>query len=78
MGIASQYADSPMTVIELKGRTRQEKGEHYLQLSLMALKELAGLLEDARLSKGEKAAYNEAYRGSMAQYDKYAPVFIQS
>jgi hypothetical protein len=58
-----------MTVIELKGRTHYEKGEHYLQLSLAALKELAGLLEDERLSEKDKTAYNRAYITSRDRYD---------
>lgn len=69
LGPASQFADSLMTVIELKGRTHYEKGEHYLQLSLAALKELAGLLEDERLSEKDKAAYNRAYITSRDRYD---------
>jgi hypothetical protein len=59
-----------MTVIELKGRTHYEKGEHYLQLSLAALKELAGLLEDERLSEKDKTAYNRAYITSRDRYDE--------
>lgn len=59
----------PGTVIELKGRTAEEKGDHYLQLSLVALKELANLLESPQLSDGEKRAYHEAYLINRAQYD---------
>lgn len=70
LGPASQFADSLMTVIELKGRTHCEKGEHYLQLSLAALKELAGLLEDERLSEKDKAAYNRAYIVGRDRYDE--------
>ncbi|KAG2030357.1 hypothetical protein BDR03DRAFT_987150 [Suillus americanus] len=69
LGPASQFADSLMTVIELKGRTHYEKGEHYLQLLLAALKELAGFLEDKRLSEKDKAAYNRAYITSRDRYD---------
>ncbi|KAG1726052.1 uncharacterized protein EDB91DRAFT_1166682 [Suillus paluster] len=69
LGPASQFANSPMTVIELKGRTPQEKGEHYLQLSLAALKELAGLLEEPRLSATDKATYHEAYMSNRDRYD---------
>ncbi|KAG1780973.1 hypothetical protein EV702DRAFT_1266333 [Suillus placidus] len=69
LGLASQYTNSPGTVIELKGRTAEEKGDHYLQLSLAALKELASLLETPRLSDSEKKAYHEAYIINRAQYD---------
>lgn len=69
LGHASQYANSPGTVIELKGRTAEEKGDHYLQLSLAALKELADLLESPRLSHDDKKAYHEAYIINRAQYD---------
>ncbi|KAG1748260.1 uncharacterized protein EDB91DRAFT_870202 [Suillus paluster] len=70
LGPASQFANSPMTVIELKGRTNHEKGEHYLQLSLAALRELADLLEDDRLSANDKATYNRAYSSSRDRYDE--------
>jgi hypothetical protein len=73
LGPASQFANSPMTVIELKGRTNHEKGEHYLQLSLVALRELDSLLKDERLSASEKATYNRAYVVGMDRYDEYAP-----
>lgn len=69
LGPASQFSDSLMTVIELKGRTHCEKGEHYLQLSLAALKELASLLEDERLSEKDKAAYDRAYITGRDRYD---------
>ncbi|KAG2114834.1 hypothetical protein DEU56DRAFT_187799 [Suillus clintonianus] len=69
LGLASQYTNSPGTVIELKGRTAEEKGDHYLQLSLAALKELADLLETPRLSDNDKKAYHEAYIINRAQYD---------
>lgn len=69
LGPASQFTNSSMTTIELKGRTPQEKGEHYLQLSLKALKELATLLEDERLSENQRASYYEIYDTSMAQHD---------
>lgn len=58
-----------MTTIELKGRTPQEKGEHYLQLSLKALEDLAALLEDKRLSENQRAYYYKIYNTSMARYD---------
>lgn len=61
-----------MTVTELKGRTNHEKGEHYLQLSLSALRELADLLENDRLSPTEKAIYDRAYTTGQRQYDEYA------
>ncbi|KAG2125997.1 uncharacterized protein EDB93DRAFT_1278755 [Suillus bovinus] len=70
LGPAGQFANSPMTVIELKGRTNHEKGEHYLQLSLSALRELADLLENDRLSPTEKAIYNRAYTTGQRQYDE--------
>ncbi|KAJ8585341.1 hypothetical protein M405DRAFT_936089 [Rhizopogon salebrosus TDB-379] len=70
LGPASQFANSPMTVIELKGRTNHEKGEHYLQLSLVALRELDSLLKDERLSASEKATYNRAYVVGMDRYDE--------
>ncbi|KAG2151494.1 hypothetical protein DEU56DRAFT_778196 [Suillus clintonianus] len=69
LGPASQFEDSLMTVIELKGRTHSERGEHYLQLSLVALKELAGLLEDERLSAKDKATFNRAYIAGRDRYD---------
>lgn len=70
LGPASGFTNSPgMTVIELKGRTAEEKGHHYLQLSLTALKELATLLEDQRLSTSEKAVYHEAYKSNIDSYD---------
>lgn len=71
LGFASQYTNSVGTVIELKGRTAQEKGDHYLQLSLGALKELAGLLETKleRLSDSDRAAYHEAYIINRDRYD---------
>lgn len=58
-----------MTIIELKGRTPEEKGHHYLQLSLTALKELANLLEDKRLSTSDKTVYHEAYQSNVDSYD---------
>jgi hypothetical protein len=58
-----------MTVIEMIGRTPEEKGHHYLQLSLTALKELAALLEDQRLSASDKAVYDEAYKTNIDSYD---------
>jgi hypothetical protein len=70
LGLASQYTNSPGTVIELKGRTAEEKGDHYLQLSLAALKELANLLETPRLSDSDKKTYHEAYIINRAQYDE--------
>jgi hypothetical protein len=69
LGLASQYSNSPGTIIELKGRTAEEKGDHYLQLSLAALKELANLLETPRLSDSDKKAYHKAYINNRAQYD---------
>jgi hypothetical protein len=59
-----------MTTIELKGRTAQEKGEHYLQLSLNALQELATLLENKRLSEDQRASYYKIYNASMARHDE--------
>lgn len=59
-----------MTVIELKGRTDREKGEHYLQLSSAALKELADLLEDERLSATDKAAYDRAFTAGQDRYEQ--------
>ncbi|KAG2141278.1 hypothetical protein DEU56DRAFT_796059 [Suillus clintonianus] len=70
LGHASQFANSPMTVIELKGRKNHEKGEHYLQLSLTALRELANLLENDRLSAADQATYNRAYTVGQRQYDE--------
>lgn len=70
MGVAGQFANSPMTVIELKGKTNHEKGEHYLQLSLSALRELAYLLDNDRLSPSEKAIYDRAYTTGQHQYDE--------
>lgn len=68
LGPASGFTNSPgMTVIELK--TDEEKGHHYLQLSLTALKELATLLEDQRLSTSQKAVYHEAYNSNVDSYD---------
>ncbi|KAG2031716.1 hypothetical protein BDR03DRAFT_972021 [Suillus americanus] len=69
LGLANQYTNSPGTVIELKGRTAEEKGDHYLQLSLAALKELANLLETPHLSDSDKQAYHKAYINNRAQYD---------
>ncbi|OJA10483.1 hypothetical protein AZE42_06419 [Rhizopogon vesiculosus] len=69
LGPASQFAHSPMTVIELKGRTHHEKGELFLQLSLTALRELDSLLTDERLSESERAIYNRSYDISMKRYD---------
>ncbi|KAG1719254.1 uncharacterized protein EDB91DRAFT_1181749 [Suillus paluster] len=69
LGPASQFANSPTTVIELKGRTDREKGEHYLQLSLSALKDLADLVEDGRLSAHEREKYNRDYLISRDRYD---------
>ncbi|KAG1801885.1 uncharacterized protein BJ212DRAFT_1591348, partial [Suillus subaureus] len=69
LGLASQYTNLPGTVIELKGQTAEEKGDHYLQLSLVALKELAKLLESPQLPDSEKQAYHEAYIINRAQYD---------
>ncbi|KAG2056798.1 hypothetical protein BDR06DRAFT_995299 [Suillus hirtellus] len=68
LGSASQYMNTSMTTIELKGRTAQEKGEHYLQLSLKALQELAILLEDQRLSEDQRASYCDIYETSMNQH----------
>jgi hypothetical protein len=59
-----------MTTIELKGRTPQEKGEHYLQLSLSALEELATLLEDGRLSENQRVSYYDIYETSKTQLDE--------
>ncbi|KAG2074790.1 hypothetical protein BDR04DRAFT_1092336 [Suillus decipiens] len=70
LGPAGQFANSPMTVIELKGQTKHEKGEHYLRLSLSALQELADLLENDRLSAADKAIYNRAYTTGQRQYDE--------
>ncbi|KAG1880235.1 hypothetical protein C8R48DRAFT_767039 [Suillus tomentosus] len=70
LGLANQYTNLPgTTVIELKGRTAEEKGDHYLQLSLAALTELARLLENPRLSDSDKIAYHKAYIINRAQYD---------
>jgi hypothetical protein len=61
-----------MTVIELKSRTKTkyEKGEHYLSLSLSALQELADLLENDRLTETDKAIYDRAYTSGQRQYDE--------
>ncbi|KAG1887777.1 hypothetical protein F4604DRAFT_1718340 [Suillus subluteus] len=67
LGPASQFGSSSMTTIELKGRTPQEKGEHYLQLSLNSLEELASLLEDGRLSESQRASYCDVYETSKTQ-----------
>jgi len=69
LGSASQFTNSTKFV-ELKGRTDYEKGEIYLQLSLAALKELASLLEDERLSPSERVTYNRVYSASMDRYDE--------
>lgn len=70
LGPASGFTNSPgMTVIELKGKTAEEKGHHYLQLSLTALRELSTLLEDQRLLTSDKAVYNEAYESNIDAYD---------
>lgn len=68
LGPASQYVDSSMTTIELKGRTPQEKGELYLQLSLKALQELATLLKDGRLSEEQRTSYYDVYDTSREQH----------
>jgi hypothetical protein len=68
LGSASQFTN--LTFIELKGRTNHEKGEIYLKLSLAALKELASLLEDERLSPSEKATYNRVYNASMDRFEE--------
>lgn len=68
LGPASQYINSSMTTIELKGRTAQEKGEHYLQLSLTALEDLATLLEDQRLSEAQRVSYCDIYETSKARH----------
>ncbi|KAG2150255.1 uncharacterized protein EDB93DRAFT_1328040 [Suillus bovinus] len=68
LGLAGQFMNTSMTTIELKGRTAQEKGEHYLQLSLKALEELAGLLEDKRLSEDQRTSYCDVYETSMNQH----------
>lgn len=70
LGSASQFTNPSMTTIELKGRTPQEKGEHYLQLSLAALEELATLLEDKRLSEDQRSSYYDIYDTSMGQHDE--------
>ncbi|KAG1726315.1 hypothetical protein EDB19DRAFT_1753036 [Suillus lakei] len=70
LGPASQFANSPMTVVEVKGQNNYEKGEHFLQLSLSALRELADLLESDRLSAADKAIYDEAYTTGQRQYDE--------
>ncbi|KAG1811461.1 uncharacterized protein BJ212DRAFT_1374644 [Suillus subaureus] len=59
-----------MTVVELKGRTKYEKGEHYLQSSLSTLQELADLLDNDRLTEPEKITYNRAYTTGQRQYDE--------
>ncbi|KAG1876703.1 hypothetical protein DFJ58DRAFT_755974 [Suillus subalutaceus] len=69
-GPASQFENSPATFIQLKGRTDHEQGELYLQLSLTALRELADLLENDRLSATDKATYNRAYTAGKLQYDQ--------
>lgn len=69
LGPASQFANSTMTTIEVKGRTPQEKGEHYLQLSLKVLEELATLLEDGRLSENQRTSYCDIYETSKSQLD---------
>ncbi|KIK35066.1 hypothetical protein CY34DRAFT_812442 [Suillus luteus UH-Slu-Lm8-n1] len=68
LGPASQFVDSSMTTIEVKGRTPQEKGEHYLQLSLKALEELATLLKDGRLSEEQRTSYYDIYDTSREQH----------
>lgn len=57
-----------MTTIEVKGQTPQEKGEHYLQLSLKALEDLATLLKDGRLSEEQRNSYYDIYDTSKAQH----------
>lgn len=69
-GPVSQFENLPATFIQLKGRTAQEQGELYLQLSLAALRELADLLENDRLSATDKATYNRAYTAGKLQYDQ--------
>lgn len=70
LGPANGFTNSPgITVVELKGKTAEEKGHLYLQLSLTALNELATLLEDQRLSKSDKAVYDEAYQSNIDSYD---------
>ncbi|KAG1902831.1 uncharacterized protein F5891DRAFT_1214062 [Suillus fuscotomentosus] len=69
-GPASQFENLPATFIQLKGRTDHEQGEIYLQLSLTALRELADLLENDRLSATDKATYNRAYTAGKFQYDQ--------
>ncbi|KAG2039823.1 hypothetical protein BDR03DRAFT_950476 [Suillus americanus] len=63
LGPAGQFANSSMT-------TKYKKGEHYLQLSLSSLQELADLLENDRLTKTEKAIYDRAYTTGQRQYDE--------
>lgn len=69
-GPASQFENLPATFIQLKSRTDHEQGELYLQLSLTALRELADLLENDRLSATDKATYNRAYTTGKFQYDQ--------
>ncbi|KAG1787691.1 uncharacterized protein HD556DRAFT_1408196 [Suillus plorans] len=69
-GPASQFENLPATFIQLKGRTAHEQGDIYLQLSLTALRELADLLENDRLSATDKATYNRAYTAGKFQYDQ--------
>ncbi|KAG2110458.1 hypothetical protein BD769DRAFT_1495571 [Suillus cothurnatus] len=69
-GPASQFENLPTTFIKLKSRTDLEQGELYLQLSLTALRELADLLENDRLSATDKATYNRAYTTGKLQYDQ--------
>jgi hypothetical protein len=71
MGPAGQYLH--LNVVELKllnGLTNHEKGEYFLQLSLSALRELADLLENDRLSPTDKAIYDRAYTTGQRQYDE--------
>ncbi|KAG1788475.1 uncharacterized protein HD556DRAFT_1447873 [Suillus plorans] len=52
--------DPPTTTTRRK--TNYEKGEHYLQLTLETLDELASLSEHKCLSENQKASFAEAYR----------------
>lgn len=52
--------DPPTTTARRK--TNYEKGEHYLQLTLETLDELASLSEHECLSENQKASFAEAYR----------------
>lgn len=54
--------DLPTTTKQPK--TNYEKGEHYLQLSLTTLDELASLSKQEHLSESQKASFVQAYNSS--------------